>query len=293
MNAKFGFRLLAIFFVFIFIASFSSTFGQTNVQKPGPPVVFAPFDFADDYYLVNGLSPKWIVDRRTGSDGWSVFDKATDPNHSEIRVLGTIPAYNEFGELMFWYPLGDFEDNAFTEDRAGANARRAAANSPIYIFPDRFVTNFSAFTNGRHAPVIDNSWARSWKLDPNRLGLREIFVVNYTEKAFDKEGIEMMAFFGKKNGFATDDTPILKSIDDIRYLEKMEFVTVVSNKASEIIDPIRARYAIAPIIADPRNGAIKGDAFLWMFTKDGQPLPSEEIFVTQFGCLKDKGDWCL
>ena len=46
------------------------------------------------------------------------------------------------------------------------------------------------------------------------------------------------------------------------------------------------------MIYDPRNGAIKPDAFLWMATVGGQPLPSEAIFVTEFNCLQKTYEWC-
>jgi len=41
------------------------------------------------------------------------------------------------------------------------------------------------------------------------------------------------------------------------------------------------------------KGAIAPDAFLWMSTKEGLPLPAEQIFVTQFDCLKLTGEWCI
>jgi hypothetical protein len=295
MNAKITIRCLAVLFVFIFITAVHSAIGQELAPKQPlpPPAVFATFDFSNDFYLMNGIYPRSVIDRRTGTDGWSVFGKSTDPRHNQVRVIGTMPAYNQFGEPMYWYPLGNFDDIAFTEDKTGVRANEAAAKSPIYIFPDRHMANVASVMYGRHAPVIDLSWSTFTRGDLNPLGLREVYVVNYTEKAFGKEGVEMMRFFGKKNGFATDDTPILNCVDDIRYLEKLGFVTVVLNKYADDVYPSGTRYTIAPVITDPKNGAIRPDAFLWMFTKDGQVLPNEAIFEYQFGCLKKQGDWCL
>ena len=96
----------------------------------------------------------------------------------------------------------------------------------------------------------------------------------------------MMEYMAKKNGMAADDTPILRTIDDLHMMLKLELVTMLSIRAMPVT------FAIAPTIVDPTNGVIARDAFLWMPTKDGRPLPSETVFAQLFGCLQKTGTVC-
>jgi hypothetical protein len=45
-----------------------------------------PHDFLDEYYGINGVIGKLIIDRRTGKDFLSVFGWSSDTNHSNIRA---------------------------------------------------------------------------------------------------------------------------------------------------------------------------------------------------------------
>jgi hypothetical protein len=121
--------------------------------------------------------------------------------------------------------------------------------------------------------------------DLNPLGFREIFYVTYSEKAFNEEGREVMNYMAKKNGMAADDTPILRTMDDLRMMMKYNLIDMGSVKGFTM-------YAVAPIISDPTKGAIAPDAYLWFAAKDGAPLPAENIFAWQFGCLQKTGNWC-
>ena len=138
----------------------------------------------------------------------------------------------------------------------------------------------------RQAALMDNSFSMSNTEDSNPLGIRQIITVNYTEKALGKEGIEMMGYFLKKNGASADDTPLIRSVDDIQVLLKYELITADTTKM------IGGRYAINPIIFNPTKGAIAQDAFLWSAIKGDKPLPDEDIFVWQFHCLQKTGNWC-
>jgi hypothetical protein len=252
-----------------------------------PPIAQQPFDFNDQFYKVNGVNPEAIVARRTGADGLSVFDKSNDPHRNEVRVIATLPAYDFMGDVMFWYPLGEVYDYGFTDDKAGILAQKIAGLFPIYVFTPPSGLEANVFNETRQAAIIDESWATSVRTKINPLGLREIIRVTYTAKAFTKEGYEMMQYMAKKNGFATDNTPIIKSAEDIEMLRKYEMIAL---SAPDMVE--RPRYAIAPLIDDPRNGAIAHDAFLIMATIKGGPLPSEMIFLDQFNCLQKLGNWC-
>lgn len=250
-----------------------------------------PFDFSNAFYKVNGVIPEAIESRRTGADGISVPDKAPNDLYSDVRVLATVPAYDQDGNAMFWFPLGDLRSESFTPDKEGIKARETARKFPIYIFPDPKIDTWTAFTGHRHAPVIDVS--KQWGVTSvkNPLSIRMFYTVTYTDMARGKQGWEMMQYMGKKNGWDTDDTPILKTVDDIFYLNKMGYVDVEQVWSGELVRPSLG-FTIAPVLENPTAGAIYPDAFLIMMMKDGKPLPAEDVFVRQFTCLQKTLDFC-
>jgi hypothetical protein len=285
-----------IVFLIVLISLFSTL--SSTAQKSGGGVLWDdttknPHDFTNRFYTDNGVNPKAIIGRRTGMDGLSVHSYTSNPNNSDVRILITIPAYDQYGEVMFWYPLGELQYDGFTTDKIGASAREFAKYFPVYVFPEPNVKTFTSFTNGRQAPLIDNSWVKNAVGDfaMNPLGLREIRIVHYTEKALGKEGLETMDYFGKKNGLATDGTPLIRSFDDIQYLQKLDMISVETMAADEV-KPFGGSYAISPMIEDPTGGVIAKDAFLWMASRDSKWLPDEKMFVWQFGCLQKYGEWC-
>jgi len=244
-----------------------------------------PHDFTNAYYWTNGIVGRSIIGRRTGSDGLSIFGNSSNPTHRNIRVIATIPAYDQNGSVLFWYPLGELDSLGFTPDKNGIEAREMAMLFPIYVFPDSKVQNFRTFADTRQAALMDNTWSMVVGQDINPLGFRELIFVNFTERAFTEEGSEMMNYMAKKNGTGVDDTPIINSLDDLRMMMKYGLVETGTLKGFPT-------YAIAPTINDPTNGVIAPDAYLWFATKDGTPLPTENMFAWQFGCLQKTGNWC-
>jgi hypothetical protein len=286
MNRKETRSTWAPLFVFIILLFAGSAFGQVaGYYSLAEDTAINPHDFTDKYYASNGVYAPAIFGRRNGSDALSIFSSSSNPIHTNIRVVATMPAYNENGDIVYWYPLGELQSGGFTRDKTGMHARELASYFPIYVFPDTTVIDFRTFANTRQAALLDNTWSQGDR-SMNPLGLREIFVVNYTEKAFGKEALEMMEYFGKKNGMSTNNTPIIRTMDDLSFLMKYEMVEAAAFKYNG------GRYAINPEIMDPTNGAIAPDAFLWMATVDGQSLPGEALFVNQFNCLKKVGNWC-
>jgi hypothetical protein len=276
----------ATLFVFIILLFAGSAFGQvTSYYSLAEDTAINPHDFTDKYYAMNGVFAPAIFGRRNGSDALSVFSNSSNPNHTNVRVVATIPGYNENGDIVYWYPLGELQASGFTRDKVGAQARALASYFPIYVFPDTSVVDFRTFANTRQASLLDNTWSQADR-SMNPLGLREIFVVNYTEKAFGKEGFEMMEYFGKKNGMSINNTPIIRTAEDLSFLMKYEMVEASAVKYNG------GQYAIDPEIMDPSNGAIATDAYLWMATVDGKWLAGEDMFVRQFNCLKKTGNWC-
>ena len=281
-----------IVFGLIFLISVGSVSAQKAIGPAGPlweDTAINPHDFTNAYYAKNGILGREILNRRTGSDGLSTFGNSSNPLHRNIRVTATIPAYDESGGLILWYPLGEVTYNGFTQDTIGWETRELARQFPIYIFPHSKLADPRLIFNTRQAALMDNSWfvviGQDSNLNP--LGIREVLSVTYTEKAFTEEGREMMNYMAKKNGMAADDTPILSSMEDLIMMMKHEMITTRSGMAKSL--PI---FAIAPMISDPTNGVIAKDAFLIFATKVGTPLPSEVLFSWQFSCLQKTGQWC-
>jgi hypothetical protein len=268
-----------------------SSFGQ---KRPFPPVLLDepgyPFDFTEDFYKLNGVDVDQVFNRRTGYDGLSVIWKSINPYHNNVRVLVTLPAYDQYGQMMFWYPLGDMPRSAFLEEASGAAAMQMAEDFPIYVFPDKRISTFAGFGDSRQAPLMDISLAAPKRMNP--LGLREILLVRFTDKAFSGEGADLMGYMAKKNGLATDETPILKSVADLIWMRKERMVTVESTGYFPFA-PYDGQYSAAPLIADPRHGVLAQDAFLLMPMENGQPLAAEMEFMSEFLCLQKTGNWCM
>lgn len=280
-----------IAFGLILLFSVSSLSAQKRVTRAIAPLAedtaINPHDFTNEFYEQNGILWKSLQNRRNGSDGLSVFGRSSNPSHTDIRVIATVPAYDHYGRIVFWYPLGEVDENGFTPDQAGSEARDMARMFPMYVFPDSRILDYRLFANTRQAALIDNTWSDTTGQDMNPLGYHEVFFVTYTAKAFSKEGLEMMSYMMKKNGPAADDTPILSTLADLQMMLTDELVSVTSTKA------VSSMFAIAPPLLDPSNGVIAKDSFLWMPTKDGLPLPSEAIFVETFNCFQVKGALCM
>lgn len=276
--------ILFVFIVLVSVGSISAQKGPVG-QYLWEDTAMNPHDFTDAYYMMNGINPKTIIDRRTGTDGLSVLSNSSNPFHTNVRVIATVPAYDQNGEMLFWYPLGELQDLVANDDQKAGSLLEMAMRSPIYVFPDTKVIEFRMFANARQAALMDNTWAMDDR-DANPLGLRMVYIVNYTEKAFDKESAEMMMYLRKKNGVSADDTPIIRTLEDLRMLQKSEMVALDEMKT------VGGRFAMSPMIKDPTRGAIAPDAFLWMATKDDRHLPSEDLFVWQFHCLQKTGNWC-
>ena len=288
MNTKFRTRSWAVVLTFALI-SLVCVFSSSAQVKPGPAPTPAwdtainPHDFTDTYYLSKGVNPKFIIDRRTGKDGLSVFRKSSNPNHTDVRVIVTVPALDQTGEQFFWYPLGTLTNAGFTDDKVGFLARNTASLFPMYIFPDPKLVNFNSIANTRHAPLFDNSWAIFGPNGLNPLGLREVFFVTYTDMVNTPEGQKMMQYLGEKNGMATDATPIIKSVADMDLLKEYGCIRIEAPMVTGLY--YKGAYAIAPPVAS-KPGVIAKDAFLWMSSRDGKPLEAEMKFVNQFNCLQ-------
>src|SRR5262245_53488728 len=101
-----------------------------------------PFDFANAFYLENGINPDKILSRVDGSclpsdkPACSVFDNAnTDPDRRGIRVLSTTGGFDHEGNPLYYNIFGMVMPDTFTNDAAGQQAMNIANAFEAYIFP--------------------------------------------------------------------------------------------------------------------------------------------------------------
>ena len=273
-----------------FVSILSVSGQRTTPPGPGtgPDTARNPHDFILPYYYDNGVQGKMVIWRRDGHDGLSTFSYTSNPLQSNVRVTVTVPAYDQGGQMSFWFPLGEFTYAMFTPDLQGILARQLASKFPMYVFPDTKYINFNTIAGTRQAPIIDNTWGMTAAYS-NPLGLRELFLVNFTTKAHTKEGYKMMEYMRLKNGTATDGMPIINTVEDVKMLNDEGYVMLGSPGEG----PDRGNFVLAPVIEDPTNFVIAKDAFVYMSTRTGKPLEAEMKFVSQFDCLRTTGKWCL
>ena len=242
-----------------------------------------PFDFSDRYYEENGVNPALIVNRRNGDDKLSVFDFTDDPRLRNIRIIGTFPAYDRDGNILYWNYYGDLYKESFTENRAGDEAMDLANHYPIFTFPSQ-----TSKTGERQAAIIETD---DGYFEKNVLGLGVYVSVEYTDKIYTKEGQEILEEIAKKNGLSRDGTPIIRTTGEINFLWRMELVKQTIRGTN---DKSRPPFAIAKTLTNLQKSAVAPDAFLLYVTRPdaNKPLPTEEFFVTNFECLQQENEFC-
>jgi hypothetical protein len=243
-----------------------------------------PFDFSDAFYRKNGVEPTLLAGRPTGDGINSVVEPAPDANHRNVRVRRMLPAYDTSGNLHFFNVFGDLQPGAFTPNAAGVAARNLAEKSIVYVFPTR-TGDQTGVRNNRQADMID---LRNGYFSNNPLGIWVHVFVSWTPAAFDTaQGRSTLAKLASRNGTALDGTPIIKQKSQIDDLVSNGLVRLLKRPTTET-----GRWFICPVLEDPRGGAITMDATL-AFVRDanGNPLPAERAFVTNFESLRLTGDW--
>lgn len=245
---------------------------------------FPLFDFTDAFYTSNGVKVDSLVGRRSGTDGLSVIDTSPDRDHRNVRSTFTLPAYDPSGQTLFFTVMADLAPSPFTNNSAGQKARQIAEASPVYVFPTRDGDPLGV-GNSRQADLVDTSHGY-FSNDP--LGLWVHVFVSYTNKAFTTQaGKKALGDLAARNGLALDGTPIIATLSDLNSLTKQGFVT----QRKRPLDA-QGRYFVCPVFKDPRDGAIRPDAFLAnVKQQDGSALPGEQHFVDEFTSLQKTGDW--
>lgn len=238
-----------------------------------------PFDYRDKYYGDHGVDPEQVISRRTGLDKGSVFDYINSDIFRGVRILETRTGYGSDGNSIYWVYYGDLFKSGFTTDTAGEDALEAASQTPIFLFP----SNTHRYQQRQSALISDEILS-----EKNPLGAGLVVNVEFTAKAYSKEGLDLIRNIIGRNGKSLDGMPIIKTEKEINELTRYRLVTQTVRSITVKGAP---SFMIARIIEDPRYGAISPDAFLESMT-DGKVLGAEEKFFEEFECLKKSGKWC-
>jgi hypothetical protein len=262
----------------LLLASVASALALTSVASAS--VKDRLYDFTDDYYRANGIDPLKLGGRKQAPSPSAVVDKPNFPWQRDVRVIGTSGGYAANGSPSFFAVMAGFGPDGFTNDAAGKKARQIADSFAEYLFPSQG-TDPIGLGSLRQSVVLDTTNGYFGK---NPLGLWLHVWVSYTDKAFrTKDGQKALADLKKKNGLAKDGTPIIRTLSEINNLYSKGFVTKQTRTDG-------LRYAVCPIIKDPRDGGIAKDAFL-NFTKFADGAAVEPIFLEAFTNLQTYGDW--
>ena len=251
----------------------AATFASAGVQD-------RLYDFTDDYYRANGIDPAKLAGRKQAPSASAVIDTPFFSYQRNVRVISTSSGYGASGNMNFFSVMAGFGPDGFTNDAAGRNAKGIADKFIEFIFPSQGADPIG-LGNARQSVVQDTSNGYFGK---NPLGLWLHAWINFTPSAFNtKDGQKALADLAKKNGLAKDGTPIIKTLSDINNLLSKGFVTKQTRNDG-------LRYAVCPLIANPRDGGIAPDAFYNPLKRaDGSIV--EPWIVTAFSNLQKLGDW--
>jgi hypothetical protein len=280
-----------------------------------------------------------------GQVNWVVDNSNTDPDRKNIRILATTGGYIDDGTgaptqfisiIAFLTSQNDFigdhrnargilmQDIVSTFEAYAANKQfvnGVFAGSPCGTMGDGLLPCFDVTSVA--TPTLRQDWRFSSNRSPidgsspfgyfcdDLLGMWIITYFWYTRTGFGPGQTpqcgQMLASLGQKNGLSLDGTPIIKTADELNFLEG---TVVGSNPIPGFLGtnppspPCTAEgqentsgqdrgaiWLVCPAIPDPRNGGIAADAFLDVVrTANGSPL--DPAFLNNFNCLQTTGKFC-
>ena len=244
---------------------FAIALGATALTTALADVKDRLYDFTDAFYKRNGVDPAKVAGRRQADGIRAVVDQPVAQGQRDVRALVTFGGWSDNGKDVYFTVNGGFSGLAFTNDAAGRRAMEIADWSPEYIFPMRG-TSPTGLGAIRQPFMLD---LRKGYFSNNPLGLWIHVWVNYTDAAFNTpDGKRTLADLARRNGLALDGTPIIRTASEIDNLADRGYVT---RTVLPFDHPLR--YAICPVIKDPRKGGIAMDQFLLTASRsDGTPL---------------------
>jgi len=238
------------------------------------------YDFTDAYYGQNGVNASMISGRRQPGPN-AAESKPIFPYQRPVRSLTTSPAYDHSGNIWYFSNMGGLSTAGFTMDFSGWRARQLADSSIEYVFPKRG-TNPVGLGAARQSVILD---MRNGYFSNNKLGLWLHVWVSYTDAALKTpNGIRAIDDLAARNGRDLDGTAIIRTTSEIDSLMQQGYITKTERPDT---DPVR--YAICPVIRDPRDGGIATDQFL-TYPRFANGSPLEPWFLENFESLRLTGD---
>jgi len=278
-----------------------------------------------------------------GQVNWVVDNSNTDPDRKNIRILATTGGYsddptqpNQFISIIAFVPNQDF----FT---GVANARGIqmvdlVSNFEAYAANKQIVNGVFAGTpcgtmgdgttpcfpvTSVATPTLRQDWRFAVNRNPidgsapfgyfcdDLLGMWIITYFWYLDTGFGPNQTAqchaMLASLGQKNGISLDGTPVIKTPDELNFLEGSVVgsnpipgflgtnppnpgCTAEGNEDPGGLDG-GSVWLICPALLDPRNGAIALDAFLDHVSKPNG-FPVDPKITLDFLCLQFFGAYC-
>jgi len=282
-----------------------------------------------------------------GQVNWVVDNSNTDPDRKNVRILATTAGYIDdgTGAPTQFISLIAFllNQNFFT----GVANKRGIQMSDIVSTFEAYAANKQVKPDGTFQPtpcgsmgdpnfqnncfdvtsVATPTLRQDWRFATNRspidgsspfgyfcddiLGMWIITYFWYVDTGFGPHQTtqcgQMLSALGQKNGLTLDGTPIIKTGDELNFLEGKPQTTnpipgfsgqnppnpQCANEGQEASDGSDggAVWLICPAIPDPRNGGIAPDAFLDQVRKSNG-FPLDPAFTANFLCLKFGGKFC-
>jgi hypothetical protein len=239
-----------------------------------------PYDFTDAYYLANGVDPAKLGGRKQAPSASAVIDLPFFKYQRNVRVISTSVGYDGSGKPAFFTVMAGLGPDGFTNNSAGARARQIAEKYVEYVFP-KIGGDPVGLGGARQSVILDT---RNGYFSGDPLGLWLHVWVSFTQKAFNtRDGQKALDDLAKKHGISLDGTPIIATASEIDNLYSKGFIAKRTRTDS-------LRYAVCPVIKDPRDGGIAPDAFL-NYTKFPDGTPLEPQFLRAFNNLQQTGDW--
>jgi hypothetical protein len=293
-----------------------------------------------------GLFRKTGPPARDGQVNWVIDSTGTDPDRNNVRILATTAGYIDDGTgapTQFISLNAFLTDQTFFT--GVANARGLQLMADIVSNFEAYAALRQVDAHGVFAPtpcgtmgngtkpcfpvtsVATPALRQDWRFSTNRnpidhsapmgyfcddiLGMWIITYFWYVDTGFGphqtQQCHQMLAALGGKNGISLDGSPIIKTADELNFLEG---TVVGSNPIPGFLGtnppspPCTAEgkedtggadkgavWLICPAIPDPRNGGIALDAFLDQ-VRFPNGIPLDLNFTANFLCLKFFGAFC-
>jgi len=279
-----------------------------------------------------------------GQLNWVPDNTNTDPDRRNIRILATTGGYIDDGTaaptqfisiIAFMTSINNFTN---VQNARGIKMKDIVGNFEAYAaikqkLPNGVFAPTPCGTMGDGTtpcfdvtsvatPVLRQDWRFSTNRSPidgsapfgyfcdDILGMWIITYFWYVRTGFGPgqttQCRDMLTALGNKNGFSLDGTPIIKTGEELNFLEgtPQDINPIPGFLGQNPPNPPCAAegqentsgkdggavWLICPAIPDPRNGGIASDAFLDVVRVNGVPL--DGAFQANFLCLQQNGKFC-